>query len=360
MAIKKNRILIMLGGILALVAAIWSGLLRAGLDVPAWHVLLPVHHGPMMICGFLGTLISLERAVAIKKGWMYAAPVLSGIGGILLIVGQGYTLAVILILLASGVLIGIVSFMLVEQPAMHSFVIASGALFWFMGNLLWLFGAPVYMVLPWWTGFLVLTIAGERLEINRLLNLTKSVRLLFFAGLIILMAGITVSPLEPTPGQRIAGIGLILLAAWLLSFDMVRKNIRREGLNRYTAVALFLGYLWLAAAGVLGALSDGFIAGMSYDAYVHALMLGFVFSMIFAHAPIVFPAILGTPYRFRAALYVPLALLHLSVLSRFVFALTQFPDGRLWSSIVNAAAILLFFAVFLTTVILSRRSAVTG
>jgi len=40
-----------------------------------------------MVSGFLGTLISLERAVALKARWPYAAPLLSGLGDAALIVG---------------------------------------------------------------------------------------------------------------------------------------------------------------------------------------------------------------------------------------------------------------------------------
>jgi hypothetical protein len=36
---------------------------------------LYIGHGPLMVCGFLGTLISLERAVALDA-WSYAAPAL--------------------------------------------------------------------------------------------------------------------------------------------------------------------------------------------------------------------------------------------------------------------------------------------
>lgn len=36
-----------------------------------------------------------------------------------------------------------------------------GALAWVVGNALWLTGSPVYRIILWWAGFLVLTIAGE-------------------------------------------------------------------------------------------------------------------------------------------------------------------------------------------------------
>ena len=36
-----------------------------------------------------------------------------------------------------------------------------------------------------------------------------------------------------------------------------------------------------------------FSAGPRYDAMLHSIFLGFVFSMIFAHAPIILPTITG-------------------------------------------------------------------
>src|SRR5699024_6491282 len=44
------------------IAALWSGLVHLGLDLPRFTESLHAGHGPMMILGFLGTLITLERA----------------------------------------------------------------------------------------------------------------------------------------------------------------------------------------------------------------------------------------------------------------------------------------------------------
>ncbi len=62
-------------------------------------------HGPLMVGGFLGTVIGLERAVALGKPWPYAAPLLTGIGAILLMGGWGGPAGALLITLGSGVLV---------------------------------------------------------------------------------------------------------------------------------------------------------------------------------------------------------------------------------------------------------------
>jgi len=54
-------------GVLGLLAAMWAGLVRLGWGLPALRPGLPIAHGPLMISGFLGTLISLERAVALER-----------------------------------------------------------------------------------------------------------------------------------------------------------------------------------------------------------------------------------------------------------------------------------------------------
>ena len=86
-------------------------------------------------------------------------------------------------------------------------------------------------------------------------------------------------------------------------------------------------------------------SGLPYDAAVHAIFLGFVFGMVFGHAPVVLGAVLGRPPRFHAALYAPLALLDASLLLRIAADHAQWHEGRRWGGMASAAAILLFFAL---------------
>jgi hypothetical protein len=75
---------------------------------------------------------------------------------------------------------------------------------------------------------------------------------------------------------------------------------------------------------------------------LHAIFVGFVLSMIFGHAPIVFPAVLWVPLAYHRTFYVPLVLLHLSLLLRVGSDLTGWWAGRQWGGLLNAVAILLF------------------
>ena len=74
--------------ILGLLAALWAGLMRLGWQLPALTPSLALAHGPLMISGFLGTLITLERAVAMQKKWMYLPPLLSGLGWLVTLVAD--------------------------------------------------------------------------------------------------------------------------------------------------------------------------------------------------------------------------------------------------------------------------------
>lgn len=84
---QRSRFLLMALGMVALLAALWAGLLRLGWRVPPLRPTLPAAHGPLMISGFLGTLIGLERAVALGRRWTYAGPLLTGLGALALIAG---------------------------------------------------------------------------------------------------------------------------------------------------------------------------------------------------------------------------------------------------------------------------------
>jgi len=75
---------------------------------------------------------------------------------------------------------------------------------------------------------------------------------------------------------------------------------------------------------------------------LHAFFLGFVFAMIFGHAPIIFPAVLRRPMPWRPAFYGHLLLLHLSLVLRVAGDLAAWPAGRRWGGLLNVAALLVF------------------
>ena len=315
-------------GMLALLAGLCGGLLRLGWGGAHVPIALGIAHGPLMVCGFLGTLISLERAVALRRGWAYAVPAASGLGGILAMAGvDGGPL---LFTVGSLGLVGLYGVLLRMQAEPFLQVMA--------------LGAAVYEAGPWWMGFLVLTIAGERLELSRVLRHAPRVERGFVAAAGLVVAALVVATFAPGVGWRLLGAALIALAAWLARYDVARRTVRQAGLTRFIAVCLLAGYAWLAAGGGLALAYGAVVAGPYYDAVLHAVFVGFVFSMIFGHAPIIFPAVLGVPPFYRPAFYVPLGLLHASLVLRVAGDLAGGLAMRRWGALLGAAAIVLFLA----------------
>jgi hypothetical protein len=209
----------------------------------------------------------------------------------------------------------------------------------------------VYRLALWWAGFLVLTIAGERLELSRLVRVSPVGRAAFLVAVTILGIGLVIGLAAPGAGARVTGTGCLALAAWLARHDVARRTVRQPGLTRFIALCLLSGYVWLAVGGVLAIAYGGVAAGPGYDAILHALFLGFVFAMIFGHAPIIFPAVLGVPVGFRPAFYGHLAVLHASVALRVAGDVTGWMPGREWGGALNALALGLFLASTLTSVL---------
>src|SRR5690606_35379526 len=235
----------------------------------------------------------------------------------------------------------------------YTVVMALGALALFAANLLWTAGWPVYRVVLWWAAFLILTIAGERLELGRLVRLPRLVNNLFMIVTGLFCAGLVISLFASQPGTRLSAAGLAGLAIWLLRYDIARKTIRQTGLPRFAAICLLSGYAWLLAGSVIGLRYGAVPAGFIYDAFLHSIFLGFVFAMIFAHAPIIFPAILNIPVQYSPLSYLPLILLHLSLALRIAGDLLLNSALRMWGGLLNGITILIFL-------ILTARSIFSG
>ena len=349
---QRARVPVLALGMLSLLGALAGGLARLGWGWPVPSSLV-AFHGPLMVSGFLGTVIALERAVALGRHWAYAAPAACGLGALALAAGAPG--GAWLMTLGSVVTVVIFAALLRRQMAPFTVVIALGTIAWVVGQTAWVLGAPVHRMLPWWAGFLVLTIAGERLELTRLVRLGASARAAFLVAVGVLVAGLVLAWPQPDHGMRLTGAAWIALAAWLGTFDIARRTARMPGLPRFIALALLAGYGWLGVAGVLAVSSGAVAAGPPYDAIVHALFVGFAFSMIFGHAPIIFPAVLGVGIPYRPSFYVHLGLLHGSLALRILADLAGWDAGRRWGGLVNALAILLFLASTAASALGSRR-----
>ncbi len=331
------------GVAVSLVGGLVGGLLRAGVAVPlpegdAWGGRTMLEHAFLMVCGFFGSVIGTERAVALKAPIAFAAPVAAAAAGLLALAGRP-SAAGWLAVLAGLAFVGLNAALVARQRADHTRLLLVGAGAWLAGNLLHALGAPASAVVPWWFAFLVLTIAAERLEMTRLMRHRRGAAPALYVVLATMLAGAALSTLSARWGGALYGTALAALAVWLVGFDIARRTVASHGLSRYMALCLLLGFGWLLAAG-LAWVATAF-GHPARDIALHALGLGFVFSMMLGHAPVILPALTGVKVEFGRLFYLPLALLHLSLTLRFA---AGFADGRLLApaALGNVGAVMLF------------------
>src|SRR5690606_35038556 len=80
------RAVLLATAIASMAVGLYGGLVRLGF-LPDHGSGLAASHGAVMVCGMFGTLISLERAVAMARPWPYLAPALFAVGVVGLVAG---------------------------------------------------------------------------------------------------------------------------------------------------------------------------------------------------------------------------------------------------------------------------------
>jgi hypothetical protein len=299
-------------------------------------------------------LIPLERAAAIRQKWMFAVPILAGLGWLSLLFAPW--IGGLLMTMASLGALAILGVMVRREPHLHTLTMFAGMAAWVLGNLLWLLGFPIFKIVYLWMTFLVLTIAGERLELSRVLNPSPLQLTTFRWTAVALGAGALLSLFDLAWGTRLVGLSGLALSLWFVKNDLATRNLRhKQPLTRYIALCLFSGFLWLGVGGALQLYFGALYAGPYYDAALHAVFVGFVISMIFGHAPIIFPALLGVPVTFQPRFYLHFALLHLSLVLRLIGDLTSQFEIRRLGGLFNEIAILLFLGVTVSSILKGRK-----
>ena len=354
--VNRRRLALLALGAAGLVTGLWAGLMRLG-AVPAQATPDALVHGPLMVSGFLGVVISLERAVAARTGWAWGGPLCCGAGTLCFVAGQPAGGAVA-VALGSAVVVAVLARVALTVPEVHHAVLTLAAVAWLVGNVLLALRLPALDVVGPWLVFLVGTIAAERLELTRVLPRARTTVALFLASFSAVFAGGLVLPWARDVGMRVFAGGALALAAWLFRHDVARRTVKQSGLTRFIAVALLAGYAWLAVAGALGLAFGHPLAGPRYDALLHALFVGFVFSMIFGHAPIILPAVLGVRLPFHARFYAHLVALHVALVLRVAGDLGGGEALRRAGAWGNVAAIAAF--VGSSAVAVARRERVSA
>jgi hypothetical protein len=298
----------------------------------------------LLVLGFVGTVVALERAVALRHPAGFAAPAGFGVGGLLLISPAPLVAGRVALCLGALAMVGVYVPLWRRQRDDAVLVQAFGAVLAAGAALLWLAEVDI-PVLLWLVGFVVLTTGGERLELARL-AMGPRAGSAFLALSVALVAGVVAVLLWPGAGYPLLGLALLALVSWLVVHDVARRTTRATGQARFIAGCLLAGYGWLAVAGVGWLVGGAMLDGPAYDAVVHAVFLGFTLSMIMAHAPVILPAVLRRPLPYHPVMIAPAVLLHGSLALRLWGG-----DARgvrlTWKvgGVLNITALLLFAGV---------------
>src|SRR5699024_2120662 len=164
-AVRGVRLALLVPGGIALLAGLDASLLLLGVGAPVRAQSLTSVHGVLMVLGFVGTVVSLERAVALGRVWGFLAPAALGAGGILLLTPAPRDVGAALPLIGTAALVAVYVPLWRRNTQSAVLVQAAGGVLAVGGTALWLGGVDVPWLLPWLVSFLVLTIAGERLEL---------------------------------------------------------------------------------------------------------------------------------------------------------------------------------------------------
>lgn len=296
-----------------------------------------------MVGGFIGTLICLERAMGFKNKITLIIPAVSSLS-ILFFILDMIKIAYVLILLGSIGLVILYFILIVKfnsaSSPLSTILMLMGAFCWLIGNAILLKTYFYPSVVMWWIAFVFFTIVAERIELSRYLNISSFKKYLLAFLMMIYVIGIFI-PFHDSGGYVI-GFSLISSAIWLFKYDMAKISLRKEGQHFFSGFVLLVGYGWLIVCGLF--MAYGSYSGLLYDPAIHSFFLGFVFSMIFAHAPIILPGVLkltGNP--FNRSLYIWFYLLQISLIFRIVSFFTGTTVLKFSGGLFNGIAILGFF-----------------
>ena len=312
----SHRAWLMVGAGISLLAGLDGALLLLGVWSPVMSTRLSKWHGPLMVLGFVGTVICLERAVALGHRLAYLVPAMSGFGVIVLLAPLPFDSARAGLALLTLAQLGLLTIYVPLWRRSHddAVVIQGAGAFCAAGAAALLTtGAHVSQIVGWLACYMILTICGERLELSRL---TMARNRALSALCLAVVAALLVSVVSPAIGWRVLGVVLIGLAVWLCRHDVARGGLRRGGQAAYIGTLLMVGYLWLATAGIVCTVQGPPISRNGYDAVVHSLFLGFTMGMILGHAPIILPAVLQVRLEWTTWFWLPAFLLEASLLVR--------------------------------------------
>lgn len=319
----------------SLVLGIIGGWIRMG-----WAIQLPAaaqQHGSLMVGGFLGGLITLERTITQKSRWWLLVPAACGFAAISLILDWTLVAQIALVIGAAGLTLFYLHQLTIHQEA-YWYVLLAGAVAWLAGNLLWLKTNFVPQAVNYWLAFILLTVLGERLELSRFVPIPPLAR----KTLWLLLGATMVGLLLPFHGwgRIFYGSAVLLTACWFGWFDIAWLSVKRGGFFRYTGLSMLTAYAWLILHGITVLTLESHV--LFYDLFLHTFFLGFAFSMIWAHAPIILPAVLKLKNRpYHPMLWIFWGLFQSTLIARVLTSYGNMQEGRMLTGLLNGISILI-------------------
>lgn len=341
--VRRGRLLrlpFLVLGLVVFVAALYGGLWRLGWALPH-GARLGAAHGALMVGGFFGAVIGLERAMALKQRWTLLSPGLAALASLALLGGAPAPFVASLYAVAAGLLAAASMSALLRAPQLFTAVLATGALCWGVGDVVWMRSDEAPFAAPWWMLFLALTVAGERVKAGGPVRRGGVAALLAFVALTLFGASLG---LFDAFGARFFGAGLAGLALWLLRQDKSLREVD-EPARRFFALGMSAAYAWLGIAGAALVVAPPGAAPYGYDLATHAVTIGLVLSMALAHAVTIVPAITGGPAPYHPALYLGLGGLQASLALRAVADWQSWEEGRKLSGPLTVLALVVYVVV---------------
>jgi len=327
---------------LVLLGGVFGGFVRIGwLQYSLQGI--SVSHGLLMTGAFMGSLISLERNMAMRSPWWGMVPFVCISSTIFFYLGE-LSIGLMALLTASTGLAIMLYLQLASHFKIGKCLMFIGALSWLMGNIMVYKSNMIPMGSIWWEAFILFTILGERIELGEIGIKFIGETLLFWLFLGLFIVGM-VLPFHGI-GPFIMGCSIIGIGLWFLVKDRKSMVFSRNGRNQFNSMAILLGYIWLIVHGlwmILGRDQPFF-----YDVMVHSFFLGFAFSMIWGHVSSLFPMICGlNGNAFHPRFWWGLAIFETSLLGRIGACVLESSFWRQFFSVANGIILLILFMLII-------------
>ncbi len=333
-------------------------------------------HSEILVFGFLGVLIMFERVVGIEvllkdRRPITAKPMIPVFAAGLLLYLAGSIVQSDLAVQLGGVLMTLGSLLFAhvvwklffrggDHLAMYFMLLGVAAL-----TVATLVSTRIVMWDRFGFALLLLSypmlfIIGERAELTRF-GSGVSGRRNFKTALAVASVGFVLLIIDTVVLPNILLLGaaaICYLVVISITYRVESMNLRRLSrtnypVNRYVTIHTRIAYYWIIAGLSLLLLRIGWNSNpFLYDAFIHAIGVGFVGTMILAHGPIILPVILKRPLISRTLNLLPLLLISLGNIIRVTGDLVKplyfdVAPAIGYSGILILAAVLAFFIMMI-------------